>query len=67
MEILDLQYQNTKVDIDFIGDGVDHFDYCLTLSDANITTKYRLHRNEIEDLIQGTELFLKQLKEHFNA
>ncbi len=67
MDILDLQYQSVNVEIDFKGDGVEYFDYSLTLKDVHATTCYNLQRNEILDLIQGTERFLMQLKEKFNA
>lgn len=66
MDIIELQYENANVDIEFKGDGIDYWDYLLTIKDTHIETRYSLTENEIKNLIKGTEKFLKQLKEKFH-
>ena len=66
MDIIELQYENANINIEFKGDGLKYWDYLLTVKDAHIETRYSLTADEIKNLIKGTEKFLKQLKDKFH-
>lgn len=61
MDILELQYNSMTIDLDIEKKQTGNF-YLLTLSDTQIITTYRLLDGEIDDLIKGTNEFLKRVK-----
>lgn len=61
MDILELQYNSMTIDLEIEKkDNGNH--YLLTLKDTQIQTTYRLLDGEIEDLMKGTNEFLKRVK-----
>ena len=63
MNIDDLQQYHGEMTLDFEGDGVEYFDYTLTITEKYRLTQYTLDRTDLDELIEGTRLFLKQLLE----
>ena len=62
MNLDDLQQYHGEMTLDFEGDGVEYFDYTLTITEKYRKTQYTLDRTDLDELIEGTELFLKKLK-----
>lgn len=62
MNLDDLQQYHGEMTLDFEGDGVEYFDYTLTITEKYRKIQYTIDRTDLDELIEGTELFLKQLK-----
>ena len=53
MNLDDLQQYHGEMTLDFEGDGVEYFDYTLTIKERFRTIQYTLDRTDLDELIEG--------------